>query len=65
MARRQEMDLLEEWEIRAHHLRQEGCVCPVCSSDEDKINGKPVKIVAEDVIHDEGLSTSVPYVQTR
>jgi uncharacterized protein with PIN domain len=50
------MPLLEEKEIRAYHLRQEGFVCPVCASDEEKDSGEPVKFVSEDVIHDEESS---------
>jgi hypothetical protein len=47
------MPLLEEKEIRGFHLREQGYVCPVCASDEEKETGEPVKMVAEDVVHNE------------
>jgi hypothetical protein len=47
------MPLLEEKEIRGFHLREKGFVCPVCATDEERDAGEPVKMVAEDVVHNE------------
>lgn len=47
------MPILEEKEIRGFHLREKGYVCPVCATDEERETGEPVKMVEEDVVHNE------------
>ena len=48
------MPLLGEKEIRAYHTRTKDLVCPVCASDEEKVDPGTERVVAEDVIHDAG-----------
>jgi uncharacterized protein with PIN domain len=47
------MPLLDEKAIRAYHTKRQEFVCPVCATEEEKATAEPVKIVAEDVIHNE------------
>ena len=47
------MAMLEEKQIRAYQLKNKTYVCPVCATDEEKVDAE-TKVMAEDVIHDSG-----------
>ncbi len=45
------MAMLDEKQIRAYQLKNRTYVCPVCATDEEKVDTE-TKVIAEDVIHD-------------
>jgi hypothetical protein len=47
------MPMLTEKAIRAYHTKRKEYVCPVCATDEEKATAEPLKVVPEDVVHDD------------
>jgi hypothetical protein len=48
------MPMLDEKQIRAYHTKRKEFVCPVCATDEEKVDPGTKAMAAEDIIHDSG-----------